>query len=616
MVDSENLKRAHGRSFRQSSKRLSRRLSRHSRYRPGYRWGIRLGFVAIVFSFILSSCGLAAFRTSNASTSQIVDSVLSDPKTFNYPLNNAAPHVFGLIYEGLIGINGMTGELEPALAESWEVSEDQKTITFTLREGLRWSDGEPLTIDDVLFTYNDIYFNEAIPTDTRDILRVGVDRVLPTVEQVGDRQIQVSVPTPFAPLLRNMGLYILPKHALEEAVNTLDAEGNSRFIAMWGTDTDPQEIVCNGAYTLESYVTNQRVVFRRNPYYWRQDESGNQQPYIERFVWKVVENKDTQLLKFRSGDLDVSEPMRPEDFPLLKKEEKRGNFNVYVGGPRPGTVFLAFNLNTAQRDGQPLVDPIKSRWFNSVEFRQAVAYGIDRQTMVDTVYRGLGAPINSHISSQSPYYLLPEEGLPVYDYNPDKAKQLLLEAGFRYNDNDELLDWEGNRVRFTLITNSENTIRTALAVRIQQDLTKLGIQVDFTPIAFTLLVDKLGNTLDWDAHILGFTGGVEPNSGSNIWQPDGGLHTFNQNKPDLVDWQASEWEEEIGQLYIQAAAELDDAKRKVLYGKAQVIVQENLPFIQLVNELSMSAVRNTIQPIQYSDLGGALWNLYELNVTP
>ncbi|MEB3273158.1 MAG: ABC transporter substrate-binding protein [Prochlorothrix sp.] len=580
-----------------------------------------LALVVMLLCLLLGSCSPDTWRSLRvksevATVSQIVDSILSDPKTFNYPLSQESPNVFGLIYEGLIGSNGLTGDLEPALAESWQISPDQKTITFTLRPDLRWSDGEPLTVDDVVFTYNQVYFNEAIPTDARDILRVGEERVLPTVKAVGDRQVQVQVPSPFAPLLRNMGLPILPKHSLEASIQALDSEGNPRFLSLWGTDTDPQQIIGNGAYTLADYKTGQRVVFAANPHYWRKDAQGQQQPYIERFVWKIVESRDTQLVKFRSGDLDVAEPMRPEDFPLLKQEEKRGNFTVYVGGPRPGTVFLAFNLNKASRNGKPLVDPVKSAWFNSLAFRQAIAYGIDRQGIIDTVYRGLGAPINSPISVQSPYGLSPEEGLPTYDYNPGKSRELLLGAGFQYNSAEELLDQDGNRVEFTLITNSENSIRVNMCTRIQQDLANLGIKVNFNPIAFNVLVDKLDDSLDWDVHVLGFTGGVEPNSGSNIWQPDGGLHTFNQSKPDLEGWESSEWEREIGRLYIEAAQELDESKRKALYGETQKIAQEQLPFIQLVNELGMSAVRNPIDPIQYSDLSGALWNLYELRVTP
>ena len=583
--------------------------------RPG-GW-VRGGWIAVLGCLLVASCGpfSATHLNTSPNTPQIIDSVLSDPKTFNSPLSQESPNVFGLIYEGLVGSHGLTGEVEPALAESWEIAPDQKTITFTLRSDLRWSDGQPLTVEDVVFTYNQIYFNEAIPTDARDILRVGEARALPTVKAVGDRQIQVQVPTPFAPLLRNMGLPILPKHALEAAVQELDPEGKPRFLTLWGTDTPPTAIICNGPYTLADYKTSQRVVFQANPYYWRKDAQGQAQPYVTRFVWKIVESRDTQLLKFRSGDLDITEPMRPEDFPLLKKEERRGNFTVYRGGPRPGTVFLAFNLNRARRNGKPLVDPIKSTWFNTLAFRQAVAYALDRQGIIDTVYRGLGAPIDSPISIQSPYALTPEEGLPVYNYDPAKAKALLVGAGFQYNDRGELFDSQGNRVRFTLITNAENSIRVNMGARIQQDLAAIGMQVDFNPIAFNVLVDKLDNSLDWETHLLGFTGGAEPNSGSNIWQPDGGLHTFNQSKPDLEGWQVEPWEERIGQLYIQAAQELDEKRRKALYGETQRLAQEQLPFVHLVNELGMAAVRNTIAPIRYSDLGGALWNLYEVQVS-
>ena len=570
-------------------------------------WG-----VGIALSLLMGSCTPPVLKVTGESN-QVIVSVLSDPKTFNYALNQESPNIFGITYEGLINTHGITSEIIPALAESWQISPDKKTITFTLREGLRWSDGEPLTVDDVIFTYNEIYFNEAIPTDSRDILRVGDDRVLPTLKVVGDRQIQVQVSEPFAPLLRNMGLPILPKHKLAESIHTLDSEGNPKFLSMWGNDTAPQEIVCNGPFMLESYNTAEQVVFKRNPYYWDKDEAGQSLPYLDRYRWRIVENQNTSLLKFRSGELDAAS-LRPEDFSLLKKQEKVGNFKIYTGGPSASTSFLAFNLNQGKRKGKPLVDPIKSRWFRTLEFRQAIAYAIDRQSIIDTVYRGLGVPIDSNISIQSPYYLSPAEGLPVYNFNPEKAKQLLLKAGFQYDDQGTLLDWDNNVVEFTLITNSGNLIRESTAVRIKQDLAQIGIQVNVSAIAFNLLVNKLDDSLDWEVHLLGFTGGIEPNSGSNIWQPDGGLHTFNQSKPDLENWQVSAWETQIGQLYVQGARELDDQKRKEIYGKAQAIAQEQVPFIQLVNQMTMAAVRNRFEEIQFSDLEGPFWNLDEIKV--
>ena len=576
-----------------------------------------LGLLAFVVAIALSGCNPTEFKTEAAQVPQIVDSTLGDPKTFNYALSNESPNVFGFIYDGLITEDGLTGEIQPALAESWEISEDKKRIVFIMRENLKWSDGEPLTVDDVVFSYNDVYLNEKIPTDIKDILKIGKSRLFPKIRKLDERRVEFTVPEPFAPFLRTTGLVILPKHALYKSVITTDSKGNPQFLSKWGTDTDPTKIICNGPYTLERYNTSQRVVFRRNPYYWRKDAKGNPQPYIERFVWSIVENKDTQLLKFRSGDLDVSEPMRPEDFPLLKHEEKRGNFTVRIGGPRPVTTFIAFNLNKGRRDGKPLVEPVKSRWFNNVAFRQAIAYAINRQSIINNTFRGLGAMVNSPIIPQSPYYLSPEQGLKVYNYDLEKSKKLLLGAGFKYNSRNQLLDADGNRVRFTMVTNTENTIRVAMAAQIKQQLSKIGIQVDLNPINFNILVDKLNNSLDWESYLLGFGGAVEPNSAANMWFPDGGLHSFNQ-KPQagtpIEGREVAEWEEEIGRLYIQAAQELDEAQRKEIYYQTQRITQENLPYIYLVNERLMAAVRDRVQGVKYSDLNGALWNLYELKV--
>ncbi len=567
----------------------------------------------------LTACSPEQFKTSAAQVPEIIDWTLSDPKTFNVALSNESPNVFGYIYEGLIGENGLTGKVEPALAESWQISEDKKRIVFTLREGLKWSDGEPLTVDDVVFSYQDIYLNPAIPTDIQDVLKIGKNRLFPRVRKIDDRHVEFTTPEVFAPFLRRTGIPILPKHVLEKAVKTKGTDGNPLFLSTWGTDTDPQKIICNGPYMLDSYTVNQRVIFKRNPYYWRKDAQGNPQPYIERIVWSVVENRDTALLQFRSGGLDISEPIRPEDFTLLKREEKRGRFTLYMGGPRPVTTFMAFNLNQGRRNGKPLVDPIKSRWFNNTKFRQAVAYAIDRQRISNTIFRGLGSPINSTIIEQSPYYLSPEKGLKVYNYDPQKAKQLLIEAGFKYNDRGQLFDSEGNRVQFTLMTNAGNNIREAMISQIKQDLAKIGMQVDLTPINFNVLIDKLDNSLDWEAYVLAMGGGREPDDGVNVWSVQGSSHSFNQpplpGKPPIEGHTVADWEQKISDLYIQGAQELDEAKRKEIYHEVQRIAQEQLPWIPLVVERIMAAVRNRVEPITYPELGGALWNIYDLRVT-
>lgn len=390
-------------------------------------------------------------------------------------------------------------------------------------------------------------------------------------------------------------------------------------MSTWGTDSDPKQIIGSGPYRIKSYQPSERVILERNPYYWRKDTQGNQQPYIEQFIIQIVASTDVSLMQFRAGGVDV-EGVTPDSFSLIKREEERGNFRIYEGGPALSSQFLSFNLNMGKRNGKPVVDPIKSRWFNTLEFRRAVAHAIDRPTMINNIYKGLGVPQHSPIYIQSPYYFPPEKGLPTYEYDPAKAKELLLQAGFKYDAANRLLDADGNLVRFALITNAGNKIREAMATQIKQDLAQIGIQVDFQPIAFNTLVSKMSDTLDWDAILLGFSGaGVEPDGGRNVWSPNGRLHVFNQTpapgQPPLEGQQFADWEVELGRLYVQGGQQLDDEKRKAIYAEAQVLAQTYVPLVFLVNPLSLSAVSNRIQGVNYAALGGALWNIHELQLT-
>jgi peptide/nickel transport system substrate-binding protein len=396
-----------------------------------------------------------------------------------------------------------------------------------------------------------------------------------------------------------------------------DNQGNPLFLSTWGTDTPPSQIVGNGPYQLAQYIPSERVIFERNPYYWRRGAAGEPQPYIEQIVWQIVSSTDTAFFQFRSGGLD-SVGVQPDFFSLLKREEDRGDFTIFNGGPGLGTNFFAFNLNRASRNGRPLVDPIKSAWFNSVAFRQAVSYGIDRETMVNNIFQGLGEPQTSPMSVPSPFFAPPEMGIRTYNYDLEKARELLLGDGFQYNAAGQLQDADGNRVRFTLITNSGNKIRESIGAQIKNDLEKLGIQVDFQPLAFNALVDRLTDSLDWEAHVLGLTGGLEPNGGANVWLLDGALHAFNQNagpgQDPLEGWQAADWERRIAEIYVQAAQVIDFDERFELYKETQQLTQEYLPFIYLINNLSLTAVRNRVQGVKYTALGGSLWNVYELTV--
>lgn len=580
--------------------------------------------ILMIAALTVTACNPANFRTAAAQVPQLVTALLGEPSTFNSALNESLPttYVLSFIYDSLIVENPVTTKLEPGLAESWVVDPNGQRVVITLREGLKWSDGQPMTADDVIFSYNDIYLNPKIPSPSKDALKIGESGKLPTVKKLDERRVEFTIPEPFSPFLRGVvnGVTILPAHILQKSTQTKGPDGNLQFLSMWTTGTDPRKIVGNGPYVMESYVPSQRVIFRRNPYYWRKDAQGKPQPYIERIVYQIIESTDNQLISFRSGQLDDLE-VAPEGFSLLKREEKRAKFKIYNGGPDTSTTFIAFNLSKAKNaQGQPFVDPIKSRWFNKKEFRQAIAYALDRETMKTNAFRGLGELQNSFVYVKSPFFLPPEKGLKVYNHDPEKAKKLLLQAGFKYNSANQLVDADGNQVRFTLLTNAERKVRGDMAAQIRRDLAKLGIRVDLQILSFNAYLDKLKVSQNWDCYLGGFGGGgIDPHSASNIWRLNGASHAFNQSPQQgnskITGWQPADWEKEIDRLYIKGAQEVDENKRKQYYYEYQRIASEQLPFIHLVEQLNLQAVRDRFVGVKYTALGGPFWNLYELKVT-
>ena len=581
---------------------------------------------ALVLLVLIGMCSLLLWGCSIKSEvlkNRLVVPLDSDIKTFNPILIQDAYSgiAIGFTLTGLISENAITKQLEPELAEKWEFQQDGKQLIFTMRPDLKWSDGQPLTVDDVLFTYQDIIFNKKIPSGAQDVLRVGKSQTLPKVEKLDDRRISFFLSEPFAPALRTIGgTGILPKHIFAPTIqeDPKDQDKKLKFLETWTLTTPVNQLVGSGAYLIQEYRPSERIIYKPNPYYWKKGT-----PHIEKFVMQIVESPDTALLRFRSGDLDMYR-LRGEDYQLLKKFEQRDRFKIYNAGPSTGQAFIMFNLNKGRdpKTNQPFVDPIKSKWFNDVNFRRAVAYALNREAMITNLSRGLAQTQNSPISIPSPYFLPPEKGLKVYDYLPEKSKEILLQAGYKYDDKQQLLDSQGNLVRFTLLAPAGG--RVALGAQIKTDLEKIGMKIDFNPVDFRIISDKLDNSKQWDATILGFTGGAEPNSAINLWATDGDSHLFNkgpsaEEKP-FVGREIADWEQKIHDLMIQGAQELDETKRKAIYAEYQQLVQEQLPLIHLTISLYLVAVRDRVENVQPSALAGstgvtgALWNVEQLKL--
>lgn len=562
----------------------------------------KLPLIAVVFLFLFGF--LDAEAQSSKYGGQIVLATTSDPRSFNPILakETSTTAITGIIFEGLTRTNGETLEIEPNLAKNWEIKQDGLVWIFHLRDDVFWTDAKKFTADDVIFTFNELIYNPNIPNSSRDIFTIEGKTF--QLKKIDDYTVEFTLPVKFAPFLRGMSQEILPKHALEKSVK------ENKFSFTWGTDTIPKDIIGTGPYKLKLYQPGERVVLERNPNYWRISKEGERLPYIQEIIYLIVQNQDTDLLKFQDGEIDYY-GLRGSDYPLLKPEEKSNNFTIYDTGASFGSNFLVFNQNTSinAKTGKTYEDKNKLSWFLDKDFRKAVAHAIDKKKIIEILMNGLGYEQDSSMSPSSGYFYNPN--VYKYEYNIDEAKRILKQAGFVDRNNDGVIeDKNGNKVEFNLYTNSGSTERIQIAGIIRKDLQSLGMKVNFMALEFNNLVSKLTATFDWDAIIIGLTGGIEPHFGKNVWDSSGQLHMWypKEAKP------ATEWEKRIDDIFNQGVQELNDKKRKALYDEWQVIVSQELPVIYTVLPASIFAVRNKFGNLRPTPFGGAFHNLEEIYI--
>lgn len=526
------------------------------------------------------------------------------PKTFN-PFNtkdNISAQMSEIMYDGLVTTDVVTGETIPKLAKSFSVN--GKEYLINLRHGLKWSDGKPITADDVVFTWQNIIFDGFGNTSTRD--SVMIDGKLPTVEKIDDYTVKFVTPEPFAPFLRMLSSPIAPKHIFQPAVN----RGREYFDGFLSTNTNPKEFVTSGAFRLKEYVPAQRVVFERNPNYYEINKDGKKLPYLDKLVYLIVGDINNQVLKFEGGELDEIS-LQGANVARFKEMEKHSNFTVFNIGPDTGTMYLSMNMNNRKDEkGKYYVEPKKQVWFQDKNFRQAVDYALDRKNMVFNIANGLGYPLFTPETLNSIFL---NKNLKPYDKNIEKSKELLKKSGFTWDKAGHLIDRFGNHVEFDLYTNAGNTEREAIGVMVKQDLEDLGMKVNFKPIEFNSLVNKLMASLDWDMVIMGFTGSpLEPNGGKNVWLSDGTLHIFNQRLERDANSPRYAFEKRIDYLYTQGALATKFEDRKKYYDEYQAIVYDEKPLIYIYSPIRIVALRNKFKNIYPTSLGGVTHNIEEI----
>ena len=243
------------------------------------------------------------------------------------------------------------------------------------------------------------------------------------IKKLDERTVEFKFPVPYAPARSMLSFPIAPKHALGEVYKS------GQFNSTWGVNTaakTPEALVTSGPWILKSYVPAQRIVYARNPHYWRRDAKGRPLPYLDGTTTLIVPDTNTTTLKFLGGETDVL-GVQPNDYQTVKAQEQKGNFTVRILGPTQQTSFLGFNLNMRSQPAQE--NPALFRLFNDTRFRRAVSHAIDRDKICRNVYQGLAQPGYGPETPANKAFF--NKDIPTFPYNPAKAKQLLTECGLR-----------------------------------------------------------------------------------------------------------------------------------------------------------------------------------------
>ena len=535
---------------------------------------------------------------------RIVQSTLSEPKSFN-PITageTSTTEYTGYIFLGLTRTNAWDNRVEPELALAWTPDETGLVWTVTLRPGVTWSDGAPFTADDVVFTYDTVY-DERWTCSMRDII-TGPNNEKWTVEKVDDLTVKFTLYDKNAIFPQLIGEGVIPKHKFQPLVE------KGKFNEELGANVNPDALVGTGPFLLAKYETGNRVTMRRNPRYYKTDAKGQRLPYLDEMVSLIVPSIDVAVLKFRQGETDV-EGIRGVDYPTFASPQTGVNYTIYKLGPAMGEVFLVFNQNTGKdKDGRPHVEPYKCAWFRDVRFRRAVSHAVNRRFIIESIMNGLGYPQYGPMIPESGFYFA-SPNIPPIDYDLGRARALLKEMGLEDRNGDGVLeDADGHQVAFNLTTNSENDIRQKMSETIRKDLETLGMRVNFRSMTFNTLITKLDYTYDWEACIMGLTGGPEPAWGGNVWKSSGRLHMWfpREEKP------STPWETEIDRLFAEGMSELVPEKRRDIYFRWQEVVAEQQPFIYTALAERLTCLRDRFGNVFPAPIGGVLHNLDEVYV--
>jgi peptide/nickel transport system substrate-binding protein len=500
-----------------------------------------------------------------------------DPKTFNPLLveDENSETVQYLTSGVLIRLNRYTQELEGELATKWKVSENGRRIDFELRQNIQFSDGTPFTCEDVVSTVHQL-MDPAVHSPAADAFRSAPGAT--ESKCTGPSSVMARFPGPVASLAARF-----------DQVGILSARSPRKESAVLGP------------FAVGEYKPGTYLLLRRNPHYWKHDANGKQLPYLDSLRLDIQQNRELELLRFRRGELDIVNKLDPEMYDRLTSEMPRA---VVDAGPSLDWEVVFFN----QVSSAPLPD-YKRRWFRSTEFRRAIWEAINRDDICRVVYRGHAKPAAGPVSVSNHFWLNADLKPPAYSVNAALAR--LQRDGF-HRSGDALLDREGHKVEFSMITNAGNKLHERTLALIQQDLSKLGVQLNVVVLDFPSLIERISRSFNYESVLMAFTNvDLDPSDQMNIWLSSGGNHQWNPTQKTAE----TPWEAEIDKLMQAQAASLDMKQRKQYFDRVQEIVSEQAPMLFLVNPNALSAVSANLKNVTPALLRPQIyWNIERLTI--
>lgn len=519
--------------------------------------------------FLLLAAQLAA--RLGAHPSELRFCLPADPKTFD-PLHvteGESEFVRYLTGGVLVRVNRVTDQVQPELAESWKLGDAGRAITFHLRAGLKFSNGASLTASDVARTLN-------TALDPKQASPAGD----PFRSEQGNPE--VSVVSPLDIKIR----YAQPKPGIDRLFDELSI-----------VPPNPAKLPASaGPFFVSEYQPGDYLRLARNPNYWKRDAAGRQLPYLDSIRIDTQPNHDIELTRFLRGETQIINKLEPESFDRVLRVQPKAARNL---GPSLDSEFMWFNqsLSTA-------VPEWKRRWFNSPVFRHAISMSIRRDDIARIVYRGHAHPAVGPVSPGNRFWF--NTALKPLSFDPKSALASLAAEGFSLRDG-VLRDKDGHAVEFSLITNSGNRPREAMAAVIQEDLRGIGIRVNIVTLDFNSLIERIMKTSRYEAGLLGFDNvDVDPAEQMNVWLSSGAMHAWwpSQKSP------ATPWEARIDKLELAQGSEPSRDLRKKAFDEVQRIVMEQEPLVYLVNPDYLAAISPSLHGAQpVASPPQTLWNI-------